>query len=140
MYPVQAGMQFTFDDMTIFGFEGINNGTREAEWRLLDADESFSAWSAYSIDVDRYEGSHFRGKQICLSFTMSSHGRVGSMWTTRTGLSELELPLDVCPSGIYITEVPGLTIGRSDIMHEGHGYVIFLQSNAMNSNWDSIKK
>jgi hypothetical protein len=35
VYPVQAGMQFTFDDRIIFGFEGINNGTRKAEWRLL---------------------------------------------------------------------------------------------------------
>ncbi len=54
---------------------------------------------------------------------MSGNGRVTSIWATRTGLSELDLPLDVCPSGIHITKVPGLTIGGLDIMQEGHAYI-----------------
>jgi hypothetical protein len=54
---------------------------------------------------------------------VSGNGRVTSIWATRTGLSELDLPLDVCPSGIHITKVPGLTIGGLDIMQEGHAYI-----------------
>jgi hypothetical protein len=54
---------------------------------------------------------------------MSGNGHVASIWAARTGLSESELPSDVCPSGIHITKVPGLTIGGLDIMQEGHGYI-----------------
>jgi hypothetical protein len=71
---------------------------------------------------------------------MSGNGRVAPIWATRTGLSELELPSDSCPSGIHITKVPGLTIGGSDIMQEGYGYVANVRANAMNSNWDSVEK
>lgn len=140
VYPVQPGMQFTFDDTTVFAFEGVNNDTGKAEWKLLDHDESYAARSAYSVDADGAEGSQFRGQCICLSFTMAGHGRVASMWVTKTGLSKSELPSDMCPSGIYITKVPGLTIGGSDIMQEGHGYVVLVRSNAMNSDWDSVEK
>ena len=119
VYPVQPGMQFTFDDTTVFGFEGDNNNSEKGEWKLLDPEESYSARSAYSVDTDGSESSQFRGQRVRLSFTMSGNGRVGSIWATRAGLSESELPSDVCPSGIHITEVPGLTIGGSDIMQEG---------------------
>lgn len=138
--PAQPGAQFTFDDMTVFGFEGINNGTGKAEWRLLDPDESYAARSACSVDVDGSEGSHFQGQRAHLSFSMARHGCVASIWATRAGLSEAELPSDACPSGMYITKVPGLTIGGSDIMQEGHGCVVLVQSNAMNSDWDSVEK
>jgi len=140
VYPVQPGMQFTFDDTTVFACEGINNDTGKADWKLLDPDESYAARSAYAVDLDGSESSHFRGQRIRLSFTMAGNGRVAPIWATRTGLTESELPSDVCPSGIYITQVPGLTIGGSNVMQEGHGYVAMVRSNAMNSDWDSVEK
>ncbi len=59
MYPIQPGMQFTSDDMTVFGFEGINNNAEKGEWKLLDPDESYSARSAYSVDMDGSDSSQF---------------------------------------------------------------------------------
>ena len=38
------------------------------------------------------------------------------------------------------SKVTGLTIGGSDIMQEGHGYVAMVRANAMNSDWDSVEK
>jgi hypothetical protein len=52
-------MQFTFEDMTVFGFEGINNNAEKGEWKLLDPDESYSARSAYSVDMDGSDSSQF---------------------------------------------------------------------------------
>ncbi len=126
--------------MTAFGLEGINNGAGKAEWKLLDADESYAARSAHSVDMDGAEGSHFRGQRICLSFAVAGHGRVASIWATRAGLSESELPSGVCPSGAHVTKVPGLTIGGSDIAHEGRGCTMLVRSSAMSSDWGSVEK
>jgi hypothetical protein len=52
-------MQFTSDDMTVFGFEGINNNAEKGEWKLLDPDESYSARSAYSVDMDGSDSLQF---------------------------------------------------------------------------------
>jgi hypothetical protein len=59
VYPVQPGMQFTFEDMTVFGFEGINNNAKMGEWKLHDPDESYSARSAYSVDMDGSDSLQF---------------------------------------------------------------------------------
>jgi hypothetical protein len=52
-------MQFTFEDMTVFGFEGINNNAKMGEWKLHDPDESYSARSAYSVDMDGSDSLQF---------------------------------------------------------------------------------
>jgi len=57
-----------------------------------------------------------------------------------TGLTERELPKYECKSGIYITKVPGLTIGGTNVMQEGYGYIAMVRSNALNSDWDSVEK
>jgi hypothetical protein len=90
---------------------------------LIQMSHILLARSAYSVDIDGYDSLQFQGQCICLIFIMSGNGCVTSIWATRTGLSELELPSDVCPSRIHITKVPGLTIGGSDIMQEGHEYI-----------------
>lgn len=137
VYPVQPGLVTSFDDTTVFAFEGINRDTGKADWKLLNRDESYSSRSAYTVDKEGKQRLFFSGQRVRLSFTISGNGRVAPIWATVTGLTERELPPSECPSGIYITMVPGLTIGGTDVMQEGYGYVALLRSNAMNSNYDS---
>jgi len=47
VYPVQPGMITTTDDTTVFACVGIADQSGAKQWKLLNADESYSLRSAY---------------------------------------------------------------------------------------------
>jgi hypothetical protein len=124
VYPVQPGMITTTDDTTVFACAGIAQ-SGATEWKLLDADETYSNRSAYVVDKDGAQNRFFSGQRIRLTQTMAGNGRMAPIFATMTGLSADELPADTCPSGIYFLEVPGLCFGGSDVRAEGRGTVAF---------------
>jgi hypothetical protein len=115
VYPVQPGMITTTDDTTVFACVGIADQSGAKQWKLLDADESYSLGSAYVVNKDGAKNWLFSGQRIRLMQTMAGNGRMAPVFATITGLSEDELPFDTCPSGIYFLEVPGLCAGASDV-------------------------
>ena len=51
------------------------------------------------------------------------------VWVKGCGLSERELPPQVCPSGILVLEVPGLAPGASaNPFNSDVGYICFVRS------------
>jgi hypothetical protein len=139
VYPVQPGMVTTTDDTTVFACVGIDNQSGK-QWKLLDADESYSLRSAYVIDKDGAQNRMFSGQRIRLTKTMAGNGRMAPIFATMTGLSSDELPSEKCPSGIYFLEVPGLCVGGSDLRSEGTGTIAFVRKDAYNKDWDSAER
>jgi hypothetical protein len=139
VYPVQPGMITTTDDTTVFACAGIAQ-SGATDWKLLDADETYSNRSAFVVDKDGAQNRLFSGQRIRLTQTMAGNGRMAPIFATMTGLSAVELPPEVCPSGIYFLEVPGLCIGGSDVRSEGTGTIAFVHKDAYNEDWDSAER
>ena len=74
---------------------------------------------------------HLNGMRVRLTFTMPGTGSLAPPFITVTGLSEKELPVETCPSGVMHIEVPGLCVGAGqDLRHEAIGYVAFIRANS----------
>jgi hypothetical protein len=140
VYPVQPGMITTTDDTTVFACVGIANQSGAKQWKLLDADESYSLRSAYVVDKDGAKNRLFSGQRIRFTQTMGGSRRMPPVFATMTGLSEDKLPSDTCPSGIYFLEVPGLCVGASDVRAEGTYTIAFVRKDAFNKDWDSAER
>jgi hypothetical protein len=56
VYPVQPGMITTTDGTTVFACVGIADQFGGKQWKLLDADESYSLRSAYVVGVRGRQG------------------------------------------------------------------------------------
>jgi hypothetical protein len=100
VYPVQPGMITPTDGTTVFACVGIADQSSAKEWKLLDADESYSLRSVYVVDKDGAKNRLFSGQRIRLTQTMAGNGRMAPVFATMTGLSEDELSSDTFPSEI----------------------------------------
>ena len=127
------------DNATVFACLGIANQS-VTQWKLLDADESYSMRSACVVDKDGVKNRLFSGQRVHLTQTMAGNGRIAPVFATMTGLSKEELPSDGCPSGICFLEVPGLCVGDSDVRAEGTGAIAFVRKDACNEDWDSAER
>lgn len=128
---VQPQYIFSTDDTTQYIFEGADkhgNGT----WRLCNPDdlaEKGTRGLYENTDVNNMNG--FRVKH---TFTFSAAGQLAPFYTTISGLSEKELPVETCPSGMLVMEVPGLAVGSDvDPSNNLPGYVVFLRKTGDNS-------
>jgi hypothetical protein len=139
LYPVQPGMVTTTDDTTVFACVGIDNRLGK-QWKLLDANESYSLRSAYMVDKDGAQNWLFSGQHIHLTKTMAGNGQIASFFATMTSLSAEKILPDTCPSGIYFLEVLGLCcIGASNVQAEGMSTIAFVRKDAFNKDCDSAE-
>ena len=102
------------------------------QWYLLSGkgtDVDTSKQSVYSSSVGGTD--HLNGMRVRLTFTMTGTGSLAPPFITVTGLSEKELPVETCPSGVMHIEIPGLCVGAGqDLRHEAIGYVAFIRANS----------
>jgi hypothetical protein len=90
---------------------------------FIITDESTATRGAYRVGSD----NHFEGLRVRLTVTISAAGMMAPIYATVTGLKDSEMPIDLCPSGIVIIEVPGLSCGNVDIRNQQSGYIVFLR-------------
>jgi hypothetical protein len=76
----------------------------------------------------------FEGIRVRLTVTISAAGMMAPIYATVTGLKDTEMPIDLCPSGIVIIEVPGLCCGNVDIRNQQSGYIVFLRQSGHEGN------
>jgi hypothetical protein len=94
MCRVQPGMMTAADDTAVFACVGVAQ-SGATEWKLLNADQTHSNWSACVVDKDGAQNWLFSGQHIRLTQRMAGNGRMTPIFATMTGLHADKLPLDM---------------------------------------------
>lgn len=123
---------FSTDDTTSYIFPGRIEPGSDVEFFLASScgvDER-DTHSSYSVE----ENVSMNGFRIKLTFTFSAGGHMAPIYITVTGLSEKELPVSLCPTGMLKIKIPGLAIGSAtDPRNQELGYIVFLRKTGDNS-------
>ena len=116
VYPILPGLVFSTDDSTMFVFKGKETNTET--WYLLQDNGVNNGVVKYNQSVyGNEEGGtdHLNGLRVRLTFTMNATCMLAATFITVTGVTERELPRDVCPSGVLYIKIPGLCLGPRTI-------------------------
>lgn len=72
--------------------------------------------------------SSLRGLRLRHSVSFTPLGKQAEMYVTAYGLTEEELPVETCPTGLLAVRLPGMCYGGQDCSQETDGHLIFLRS------------
>ena len=102
----------------------------EEEWFLfMEEDKNKKGdFSYFTADGKQRSGGFRAGIIVRLTWTISASGGIAPIFCQILHLTERELPVATCPSGILIVEVPGLVIGAAaDNRIKKLGYLCFVR-------------
>ena len=126
IYPVNPNLVLSTDDTTVFAFSGTSEDGNDWEWKFLSPSESGGHLSDFDVGSDAENSG---GLRLRLTFTFTGSGLMAPPYVCVSGLTDQELPVDACPDGILVKEVPGLCKGGSnDVFAEGSGWLVFLRA------------
>ena len=116
----------TTDDTTVFAFEGAVDSS-EGEGFIVCKDDDLGTRSAYTQHTS--STTSLRGLRIRHSVTFNAYGNAAPLYATIYGLTEQELPVKTCPSGVLPLLLPGFCFGGSqDVSNTTVGHIIFLRN------------
>jgi len=125
-----AGLVFSTEDSTMFVFKGKASNT-ETRYLLQDNGVKNGVFKYNQSVYGHKEGEtdHLNVLRVRLTFTMNATCMIAATFITVTGVTERELPRDVCPSGILYIKIPGLCLGAAqDLRHDTVVYVAFYRT------------
>ena len=98
-------------------------------WYLLQKKCTGNQGGKQSIYSNNIGGTdRLNGLGVRITVTINALGLMDTPFISVTGILREELPLDVCPSGIYIIRIPRLCAGLSvDQIHDAPGYITFVR-------------
>jgi hypothetical protein len=115
---------FSTDDTTQYIFKGADpKGNSQCVLCNPDNLEKCGTRGLYE-DTEVQNMNGFRVKH---TFTFTAAGQLAPFYTTVSGFNEQEMPVETCPSGMHVLEIPGLAIGSDvDPSNDLLGYVVFI--------------
>lgn len=112
------------DDTSTFLYN--DRGKSGPEFRITTASHDSSTKAVYHRGPSSFKAGALTVKG---TFTFTAGGTMFPLYFTVNGLSEAELPVDFCPSGVFVLRVPGLNPNAStDISASGVGYLVFCRA------------
>lgn len=124
VFSVHPSLIISTDDTTQYVFTGISEQAGGA------VGPASGSGSVHGYFVQNGRGNK-QGLRVRHTVSMSAGGFVAPIFVSVTGLTEEDLPPAMCPDGILIVAVPGLSIGAAvDPRNQHLGYVAFLRSRA----------
>ena len=119
------------DDTTQYIFKGAEK-KGNCSWVLCNPDDLEGCGTRGLYEAS--EVQNMNGFRVKHTFTFTAAGNLAPMYTTVSGLSEKELPVETCPSGMHVLEIPGLAVGSDvDPSNDLLGYVVFIRKTGGNS-------
>jgi hypothetical protein len=124
---VHPDLVLSTDDSAIFACK-ISH-CKEEQWFLrYDDDVDTSSQALYTMNKQNDSNGFRSGVSVRMTHTMSASGKLAPIFCQVIHLSERELSLAQCPSGIAMIEIPGLCIGSAiDPRNNSPGYVVFVR-------------
>ena len=124
------GLTFPTNDTTIFAFKGTTY--KSDNWYLMTALGSTNNNSAHSTYSNGFGGTdHMNELRVRLTFIMYAGSSLAALFITVTGLTERELPVSTCPSGITYLSIEGLCSSEGqDLRHNTVRYAAFVRNNS----------
>ena len=114
------------DDTTVFAFEGCVEG-KINEMFIINKFNDTGVRSAYTKENSNADS--LQGIRIRRTVTFNGVGNAAPLYITVYGLTEQELPVATCPSGVHHVQLPDLSYGASqDCSNTTIGHMIFLRS------------
>ena len=91
-----------------------------------------SKHATYSNDIGGTD--NLNGVRVKITVTINALDIIAAPSISVTVISREELPLDMCPSGLYIIRIPSLCAGSSvDPRHDAPGYISFVSCEKSNN-------
>ena len=111
------------------------------KWHLLSGtgnDNNEKTHTCYLTEVG--ETHDLNGLRLRLLFIMSGISSLAAPFITLSGLTNRELPVDTCPSGVIYIEIEGLCTGASTYLIQGAvDYVAFVRKNSASDDRKSAE-
>ena len=125
--PVDPALMTSTEDCGFYNTDGMMKDKRP-EWMavVLDAPKTGIS-SVYSLGSD--STTMFNGVTVKSTITTTADGQVAPFFLTIGGLTEQELCPGLCPSGVLILPVTGLTMD-CDPVDGGVGHLCFVRKTA----------
>jgi hypothetical protein len=115
--PVSPFLLTSQDDVTFVATSVPDRA--EYSYRVASSTATGQKQAIYNPDGKTSFNSIVR---LRTTWTCSAAGLAAAAWITIDGLTEEELPVETCPSGVFVLKVAGLGI---DPLSETNGFVVF---------------
>ena len=108
--PVKRAYVLSTDDTTEFIFKGEGSKDSKANFKLV-ASKCLAASGTRSKHTSGKKEEDNRGLRVKLTHTMAANGVSAPVFVSVRGLTERELSVQECPSGVLILDLAGPCIG-----------------------------
>ena len=124
---VHPDLLLSTDDSAIFACK-ISHSNENNWFLLFDDDVDTSSQSLHSSNNNDDSNGFRSGVSVRMTHTMSASGRLAPVFCQVMHLTERELSVDQCPSGIALLEIPGLCVGSAvDPRNKNTGFVVLVR-------------
>ena len=131
--PIKPALLLSANDKVQYVFEGTETRWFKKEI-FITSQESLQGKGVRSTYRPVEKEAYMCGLRVKYTFTFTAGGEMAAIFITVSGLSSEELSPELCPDGILLREVEGLSVGAAtDPTNKQVGYVCLVRSGTPHS-------
>ena len=131
--PIKPALLLSANDKVQYVFEGTETRRFKKEI-FITSRESLQGKGVRSTYRPVEKEAYMCGLRVKYTFTFTAGGEMAAIFITVSGLSSEELSPELCPDGILLREVEGLSVGAAtDPTNKQVGYVCLVRSGTPHS-------